>query len=175
MSTDNSVEFTRLWTNVQPNVMAYISASVRQFSDAQDVVQNVAVAAVKKFDDYDRAKPFAGWIIGIARVEVLRYLRQHAKDRHQLVDEDVLVQLAGTWERNLNQLEEERAALMQCLKLLRGRPREMIEHRYGSGLKTAEIAEITGLKPGYVSVSLNRAYQQLRACIDRRRSMGADA
>ncbi len=167
MSLASATEFAKLWSRVQPNVFAYVSATVRRFQDAEDVLQNVAVSGIRKFDQYDPDRPFVPWIIGIARIEILKYLRAHGRDQHEFVDEELLVQLAGACERTFPELDHQRAALAKCLPKLNGRMREIVELRYGKAMKTGMIAEALSLAPGYVSVVLNRAYQQLRKCIDR--------
>jgi RNA polymerase sigma-70 factor, ECF subfamily len=171
MSRDSATEFAKLWTRVQPNVFAYVSATIRSFQDAEDVLQNVAVTAIRKFAQYDPDRPFVPWIIGIARIEVLKYLRARGNDQHELVDEDLLVALAGACERTFPELDLQRAALAQCLPKLKGRMREVVERRYGQGMKTGMIAEAMDLAPGYVSVVLNRAYRHLRECIDRQATL----
>lgn len=158
---------------MQPNVFAYICATVRCFADAEDVLQNVAMTAIRKFSGYDAAKPFDAWIIGIARVEILRHLRAQARDRHELVDDQLLELLAGAHERILPDMNAQRSALAHCRKKLTGRMRDVIERRYGQEMKTASIAEATGLSVAYVSVALNRAYRRLRECIGRTLKEGA--
>ena len=51
---------TRLWLEAEPAVRAYVGASVRGFHDAEDVVQQVALTAARRFDEFDasRHRPF---------------------------------------------------------------------------------------------------------------------
>lgn len=171
MSPDNQTQFAKLWTRAQPNVLAYISASIRGFQDAEDVLQNVAVVAIRKFSNYDHGRPFVPWILGIAKYEVLHFLRSRSKDPHEWVDDELLTLLAGAYERRFEILDQERAALADCLPNLRGKMRDAVEQRHGEGIKPAVIAESMGTSPGYVSILLNRAYKQLRKCISQRIAM----
>lgn len=168
MDSEQAVEFTRLWTRVQPNVFSYIASTVRNLSDAEDVLQCVAAAAVRKFEDYEPERPFIAWVIGIARFEILNYLRSHTSDRHDLMDEEFLAKVAGAYEAIHDELDDRRHALKSCILLLKGRAREVVTHRYFRMLKTGAIAELLGLSPGHVSVILNRSYKQLRHCIEKR-------
>jgi len=167
MDQSQIAQFTALWTQAQPAVFAFISSTVISFDDAEDVLQKVASVAVTKFDEFDSARPFTGWAIGIAQYEILMYLRTHANDRHEFVAE-ALGHIAVAFENVAPDLDEQRGALAACLKRLTCRSREVVEKRYAEGLKTAAIARLMGLTPGNVSVILNRSYQKLRECIDTR-------
>lgn len=163
--------FTVLWTQARSSVFAFISASVTHFADAEDLLQKVATTLVGKFDEYDQTRPFVAWAIGFARFEILRHMRDRDCDRHQLVG-DTMADIAKAFEDVASELEDRRAALAECLKQVTGRSRQILEKRYGSGLKTGQIAIQMELKPGNVSVILNRTYRQLRECIDRKLAAG---
>ena len=44
--------FTTLWTQAQRSVFAFISATVTNFADAEDVLQKVSTVALSKFDEF---------------------------------------------------------------------------------------------------------------------------
>jgi RNA polymerase sigma factor (sigma-70 family) len=73
-------EVARLWTLAQPVVSSYVASLVRDFRDRDDVLQDVAVAVLDSFGNYDPARPFAAWAIGLARNQVLLYLRRKGCD-----------------------------------------------------------------------------------------------
>jgi len=168
MDSEQAVDFAQLWTCAQPNVFSYIASAVRNLADAEDVLQSTATVAVRKFPDYDPSRPFIAWVIGIARFEILNYLRSHSNDRHDFIDEEFLATLASAYEVIHEELDARRHALRSCLSILKGRARQVIEHRYLNGMKTGAVASGLGLSPGNVSVILNRAYKQLRECIENR-------
>lgn len=162
--------FTTLWTQAQRSVFAFISASVTNFADAEDVLQKVSTVAVSKFDEFSEdggLAEFVAWTIAIARFETLRHLRDRGTDRHEFVAESI-GHLAEAFEEIAPEYEARREALAVCMSQLSGRPREVLEKRYGLGLKTGVIAQMLGLSAGNVSVILNRAYRRLRECVDSR-------
>ncbi len=79
---NDSEQLTVEWTKAQPVVAAYISSLVPDFHDAEDILHQVAVTLVQKFDQYDRQRPFVAWAIGIAKYEVLKHRRKIATDKH---------------------------------------------------------------------------------------------
>lgn len=169
--------FTALWTQAQRSVFAFISATVTNFADAEDVLQRVSAIALAKFTDFSAdgtEKQFISWTIAIARYEVLRYLRDRASDRHQFQAES-LGQLAAAFEAVSPEYDARREALAACISQLSGRSRRVLEKRYGENMGTGAIAELLGLSPGNVSVILNRTYQRLRQCVSGRLAAEAGA
>ena len=63
--------------------------SVTDFHESEEVLQRVAVTLVRKYEQYDRGRPFVAWAIGVAKLEALTFLRERGKDR--LVFDDALV------------------------------------------------------------------------------------
>jgi RNA polymerase sigma-70 factor (ECF subfamily) len=167
ITMDTSEKFTRLWTEAQPMVSAYVAACVPDFHAAEDLLQNVAVTLLRKFDEYDASRPFIGWAIGIAKFEILRHRRRQARSvldfRPELADElaDELVQMTP-------ELELRAQALRRCTEQLQGRSSEIVRLCYAEGLKPRQIAETLGLNSLVVRVALNRARSALRKCIERR-------
>ena len=62
-------EITVLWTRAHPAVSAFISSMVPDFQDADDILQQVAVAIVQNYDRYNKERSFVSWAIGIAEYE----------------------------------------------------------------------------------------------------------
>lgn len=167
MDDRHVTRFTTLWTKAQPTVFAFVSSAIVNFADAEDVLQRVAGAAVQKFEEYDDSRPFLNWVIGIARFEVLRYLRDSATDRHRYVAES-LPHIAEAFETIHSDLDARRKALSECLKGIQGQHRDILEMRYAEGMKSGRIAEALGTTSGNISVILNRIYRRLRNCIELR-------
>ena len=67
MGPDDQDRFTRCWTQAQPAIAGYIAALVPDPHAADDVVQEVAVILLRKFAEYDPARPFIAWAMGVAK------------------------------------------------------------------------------------------------------------
>src|SRR5262245_10759990 len=68
-------EFTDLWPQAASRVRAYVMMSIASYHDAEDVVQEVALALSNSMHNYDRSRPFLEWALGFARMRVLRHLK----------------------------------------------------------------------------------------------------
>lgn len=162
----NREELTVYWTQAQPIVAAFISSMIQSFQDAEDVLQMTAITLAKKYDQYDRSRPFVAWAIGIAKYEVLNYRRQRAKDRH-IFDDTVVDQITQAYQETASELNGLRNALRKCLKEVKGRSRKLLELRYIRELKPTRIARQLGMTTNAVFVALHRIRVALRECIER--------
>jgi len=169
---DRTQRFALLWVRSQGTVSAYVFGVVRSPHDAEDVLSEVAIAAVEHFDSYDPQRSFTGWVLGIARHRVLHYLRTTRRDRH-VFSPDALESIAHACEEAHDTQDDRRAALHRCVDELGDDHQRLIEMRYGQSMKPAEIADSLGLARGAVRQKLLRIRQILADCIDRRLHGGA--
>jgi RNA polymerase sigma-70 factor (ECF subfamily) len=158
-----------LWTQAQPAVSAFVHALVGNASDRDEVLQMVALSVLESFEGYDGARPFLPWALGVARKEVANFRR--TSERFPSLSEAAQAALAVAI---AEVAEGERATLVhlaECMAKLAGRPREVCELRYRSGLKPARIAEVLGMQPNTVAKALERVRAELRECIERHESL----
>lgn len=64
--SESREEFTRLWLAAESSVSTYVFASITEFHNAEDVVQQIALNAASRFDEFDAEPPFLGWVLWIA-------------------------------------------------------------------------------------------------------------
>ena len=167
MNSDQAEQFALLWVGAQSTVGAFIRSLIPDFQQAEDVLQRVAVTLVRKFEQYDPQRPFAAWAIGVAKYEVLYFRRERATDRH-VFDDEIVDQIASSYQRFAVEVDPFREALERCLKHLDGRSKEAIELRYAAGLNSTAVADKMRLSPGAARMLLCRARQALRQCIEQR-------
>lgn len=159
-------EMALLWTQSYHLLAAFVASAVPNFHDAEDIMQQTAVAAATRFADYDRSRPFSRWVIGIARHKILNHQQKRYRDRHVFSDE-TLMQIAEVHERMEEEDELMKLALRKCIEKVGARSRQLLELRYTRELKPARIADKMGMAPNAVSAALSRVRQVLEACIRR--------
>ncbi len=171
MSNDksHSEELAVYWAQHQPVVAGYISSLISNFQDADDVLQNVAVVTVKKFDEYDREKPFASWVIGIARNMVHRYYAEKKNQGRVILDCRAVEALSDVYEREFDKISHHhdiaQGALERCMQQLKGRWKKVLEMYYLRELSPIRIAQQLGITRNNVFVSLHRIRMALRECV----------
>lgn len=159
-------EMTLYWTHSQSIVAAYISASIPNFEDANDVLQSVALTIVRSYDKYNKQTPFTAWAIGIARNEILHYYRKVGRDRH-VFDDELVEKIAQVYQEKNSDLHEIKKALEQCMTKLEGRWKEVIHLRYLRGMDARRIGQSFGISQNAVFALLHRIRFFLRECIQR--------
>lgn len=161
---ERTMQLALLWTDAQPAVFGYILSLVKDFTDAEDVLQKVALAVVDQFDTYNPEFSFQGWAFGIAKNQTRTFQRGLYKDKHVFSDEMVQL-LAETYEEIEDELGDLSEKLIHCINKVEGRAHKILELRYQDEHKTGVIAKLLGLSPGNVSVILNRTHQFLKNCM----------
>ncbi|MBP8605095.1 MAG: sigma-70 family RNA polymerase sigma factor [Phycisphaerae bacterium] len=165
MNSEKKIEEIAVyWTQAQSIVSAFISSTVPNFEDANDVLQSVAVAVVRKYDTYDRKSPFTAWAIGIARNEVLHYKRKYARDKH-IFDDELVNKIAQTYHEKSSELDDMKKALEKCVSKIEGRWKQILQMRYVREMDAKRIAQCLGVSSNAVFVALHRIRLSLRECI----------
>ncbi|MEM6258665.1 MAG: sigma-70 family RNA polymerase sigma factor [Planctomycetota bacterium] len=167
MSSDPKPNLTLLWMQAQPVLEAYLSAMIRDRAVVEDVLQQVALTCTEKFDQFDPARPFTGWAMGVARNKVLQFFDRSGSDRHRFSSE-LIGRLADTAERLAPAAQDQRDALARCIEQLPPKSLALVKRRYVQDLKPGRIAESLGLSPNAVRIALHRVREALRRCIEQR-------
>ena len=173
LTTLQMTQLARDWTSAQPVVAAFIRGLVPLHHDAEDLLQRTAIALVRRYPGYDPARPFVGFALGVARVEVLRYRREVGRQR-AVFDTDAVEAVAEAFREVAPVAGEVQSALWQCVDRLRGRVREVFALHYGQGLSAAEIAARVDRPASAVSVTLHRGRRAVRHCLERRLLAGGE-
>ena len=170
---DNHIqeEIAILWTNAHSAVAAFVSSIVPRFQDADDIIQQVAVAVIKNYDKFDKDRPFVAWAIGIARNEILMYHRNNSQ-RKLMFSVGAIQTLSEVYETETTKLGDMREALNVCITKLKGRAKRILEMRYLSELSIPRIAQKLGMTHSAVYTTFHRIRIALRDCIIREMSSG---
>ncbi len=167
MAKPETDQFVRLWVRHQNDLLRTIAPLVGSMDDAQDVLQETALALWKKFDEYEQNQPFLPWAREFAKYEVLMHHRRRQKYTfltHPLIE--ALVER----QRDLETITENRGRVLKdCIDNLRDSDRLLLLRRYAEPRTTIqEVAEATGQTANALYKTLQRIRRQLLLCINRR-------
>lgn len=154
---------TRLWLEAEATVQAYVFAAVRDIHDAEDVVQQVALTAARRFDQYDAARPFIAWVMWLARSRIVDHYRK--KGREKLVFSETLLERFELALVQGHQQDARQAALERCLDKLPEKSRRLVELRYESDSSMQRVADALDSTAASVRVMLFRVRNQLAQCV----------
>jgi RNA polymerase sigma-70 factor (ECF subfamily) len=172
--TSKQDQFSALIADTQQRVFGYILGLVRNSADAQDVLQQTAVTAWRKFDQFDPNTEFFPWAIAIARYETLSFLKYRRRSRLYF-DQDLMLQLEQDACNVVGDDADARfKALTQCLTKLPASDLKLIECRYSLDMNSHQIGELLERSQPSICNSLKRIRETLMHCISRSlSSMGA--
>ncbi len=160
-----SNDVVAMWTRVQPSVWAFIASMVPNFHDAEDILQTVALIAIRKSERYAPNASFLSWCVGIARLEVLKWWQRRGRDK-LIFDDEALNLLAQAQDQLEPEAPEIRQALVRCARRLTPRAHKMLEMRYLQDLRAPAIAKRLGMSSGAVRTMLHRVRNTLQRCIE---------
>lgn len=152
------------WAKAQPSLTAFLIASTPQFSDAEDLLQEVAAEIARRFDDYNPARPFLPWALWVAKIKIADFYRARERSPVRFIGESIDA-LSEACERVQATLSEEKWALEKCLRNLTGRSRQLLQLRYFEDLTPQEISSRVGMTSGAVRIALLRTRSALLACV----------
>lgn len=158
--------FVELFARNEGNLKAFVRSMLPTWHDADEVVQQVALVAWRKFDQFDPQSSFIKWVCVIARFEALAYRRKMARDR-LVFSEDLISLMAEEGTEEMPQRHAENKALEKCLQKLPNKQREFVTLAYTPGITAKSISDKEGVRPGSFYMRLNRIRKQLLVCIQK--------
>lgn len=154
--------FEAFFRNHYGVVVRLAQSVVGDFQGAQDVAQDVFLAAYRRFPGgYEQA---AGWVRAAAVHTALNMIRgDRRREKRQLLTQEV-----GSWPSAEDAVidREVRAEVRCLLGRLPRRSAAVLVMRHG-GMSYAEIAAALGVRVGHVGTLLRRAEAALRKEMDR--------
>ncbi|MEO0477312.1 MAG: sigma-70 family RNA polymerase sigma factor [Planctomycetota bacterium] len=152
------------WHKWQVSIRAYLVAAVSNYHDAEDLLQQVAVAVARDYEKYDPETPFIRWTIAIARKRVLNYRRSKAMSR-LVFSQDTLDVLAGAMPEEAPAEAATKAALNDCIGKLQERSQQALKLRYEQDLKPTEIGNQLNMTATAVTTLMHRVHKALAKCV----------
>jgi RNA polymerase sigma-70 factor (ECF subfamily) len=160
---ENHAEFLRLYVEVQDSLRIYLASLLFGREETLETSQEVALALWKKFQPGMDSVSFRRWAFGVARMQVLAFRRDKARERLTFSD-DLTLLLSDAVEEQATQLEAERGALEHCMRKLPERQIQILNGFYLSKLKIEVLASQIGLSVAALYKSLHRTRLQLMDC-----------
>jgi RNA polymerase sigma-70 factor (ECF subfamily) len=160
----SQADFVALYESQRVPLRGFLLAATGCPHQADDLLQNVACVLLAKFARYDHGRPFGPWVIGIARLEVLKWRQRRARRREVLSVEAIDV-MAADFAGRPDLLAERLALLPDCIAQLQEAARRLVALRYDEGLAAKAIAARVGRTPAAIDMALSRIRRTLRDCM----------
>jgi RNA polymerase sigma-70 factor, ECF subfamily len=158
-------QFLSLFLRSEREIFRYVAALVPNVSDAEDIVQQTAVALWEKFDAYDPIQPFTPWACRFALNKARQWIER--RQRWQaLLEGGLAEELSQRREQLRPELECTLKHLEQCLAKLPEEQRSLVEGYYYHRTAIEELAEHSGRTVAATYKALQRIRQALQLCVE---------
>ena len=163
---DSHEVFLRLWTHHEPELRAFVRSCCPHAQEVDEVMQDVSIAAWRKFSSLEDHDAFGAWACMIARYELLMTRRRFARDR-LVLSEDIVKLFADEAADELPMRNRQLEALEGCIQRLPKERRELALAAYGRDQSIREMAAQLGRSEGSLYQLLARIRRELQRCIER--------
>lgn len=162
-----SEEFVQLFTRHQRPLYLFLLSQCPNPIEAEEILQETNVIIWKKYAQFEVGTNFFAWTCKIARFEFLKHRERRTRERIVFSDEFVSMVADEVEERSVT-LEQRREALIECLRKLNDKDRQLIEKRYSPGESGKSVAQFLNRPANAVYQSLSRIRRTLHTCVTRR-------
>ena len=171
--------FAELVRRYQRQVRAFVSRWIRDAHSADDIAQEVFLAAFQQLPAYQGDSEFLTWLLGIARHKSLTALRavlrrQQQQQRHLdalLVERRWETLDGAVHEANADSLQQLHDALGDCVESLTPGARELVAAHYFRQESAESIAAALQRKSSAVRMTLLRIRRALGDCLRQRHGL----
>jgi RNA polymerase sigma-70 factor (ECF subfamily) len=157
--------FLSLFLRSEREIFRYVAALVPNAADAEDIVQQTALALWEKFAAYDPNQPFTPWACRFALNKTRQWIER--RQRWQaLLENGLAEELERRREEMKPELELQLSHLEQCFKKLPPEQRDLMEGYYHRRDDVEKLAEKSGRTVAATYKTLQRVRQALQTCIE---------
>lgn len=157
--------FLSLFLRSEREVFRYVAALVPNVADAEDIVQQTALALWEKFDSYDPNQPFTPWACRFALNKTRQWMER--RQRWQaLLQNGLAEELAQRREELRPELEVRLKHLEGCIGKLPGEQRSLVERYYYHRTGIDSVAGNSGRSVEATYKALQRIRASLQVCIE---------
>ena len=158
-------QFLSLFLRSEREVFRYVAALVPNIADAEDIVQQTALALWEKFDGYDASQPFTPWACRFALNKTKQWLERRQRWL-ALLEGGLAEELAQRRDELRPEIETRLKHLEGCLDKLPAEQRSMVEGYYYRRDAIEKLAEGSDRTVAAAYKTLQRIRQALQTCIE---------
>lgn len=161
--------FLSLFLRSEREIFRYVAALVPNVADAEDIVQQTAMALWEKFDAYDPAQPFTPWACRFALNKARQWIERRQRWQ-MLLERGLAEELAQRRQELQPELERRLKHLEACVGKLPPAQRSLIEGYYYERNDIDALARRSGRTVAATYKLLQRVRHLLQLCMSARQT-----
>ncbi|MCH9683679.1 MAG: RNA polymerase sigma factor [Deltaproteobacteria bacterium] len=154
----------RLFQRHFDSVFRFFSGRLASANDVTDMVQKTFLACLESRDRWSSIERFRPFLLGVARNQLLMFLRYHQVRRGEQPHGSLQERWAASDAEGISMVAARRAEQRKLLVALRHLPLDLqitLELHYWEGFSTREIGEVMGISSATVKSRLVKARRLL--------------
>ncbi|MEM9410144.1 MAG: sigma-70 family RNA polymerase sigma factor [Planctomycetota bacterium] len=161
----DAAAFGQLVVNYQLDIRCFLRSRLRDPACADDLAQDVFLAAMTSIPNLKEAKSIKSWLLSIARFKLIDYCRKQSRQKISF-DTEVTLQLVQTEKIETDQDQNEIILqLKRCIGTLSEKHRVYIKKYYFEKVSATDLANQSNQQPGTIRMTLLRIRKALAKCI----------
>jgi RNA polymerase sigma-70 factor (ECF subfamily) len=166
-STAAQRQFLSLFLRSEREIFRYVAVLIPNVADAEDIVQQTALALWEKFDAYDPAQPFTPWACRFALNKARQWIER--RQRWQtLLENGLAEELAQRRQELQPEFERRLSHLDACLERLSPSQQSIVRAYYYDRNRIETVAQQTGKSVAATYKMLQRVRHTLQRCVEDR-------
>jgi RNA polymerase sigma-70 factor, ECF subfamily len=157
--------FLSLFLRSEREIFRYVAVLVPNATDAEDIVQQTAMALWEKFDAYDASQPFTPWACRFALNKARQWIERHQRWK-ALLEHGLAEELAQRRQELQPEFERRLQHLDRCLRRLPPAQRSLVQAYYYERTNIGSLAEQTGRTVDATYKMLQRIRRSLQTCVE---------
>ena len=164
IESPRSAEFIRLWMLHGQRVYGYLLTLASNYTDADELYQDVGMTLWEKFDEFTPGTSFEAWArqVALNKVRNFRKLRRHGT---VLCSPEFLDTIHERFTEQAETLNAQHTVFADCFNKLPRKQKDLITQRYEPGATPKSVASQTGRSLAAVYQALRRIHNSLFDCV----------
>ncbi|MGH2866326.1 MAG: RNA polymerase sigma factor [Solirubrobacteraceae bacterium] len=159
--------FEALYRSSRDDVFAYVMTLLGDRAAAEDVTALAFERAYRRRRTFDRRRgEERAWLFGIARYAALDELRRRKRVAALVTDPEDTAPGSVVGSEDGTEVALRRTTVLQALRTLPAREREVIALKFHAGLANTELARVLGISESAAGTLLYRTMEKLRKACD---------
>ena len=151
--------YAELVSQYYPSCMRVATRMLRNRADAEDVVQETFLRALRALSSYDQEVPFRAWLFRILLNRCHTVALSRTRRERRFVSDDVALHTAAA---KPDAVPDNEAGVIAAVEELEPKLREAFLLKYVEEMEYTEMARITGASISALKMRVKRACEALR-------------
>ncbi|MCB1179718.1 MAG: RNA polymerase sigma factor [Leptospiraceae bacterium] len=161
----DSVSYKKLLEELSKEIEMILAGKIFNPADREDLLQEILLGIHRAKDSFDPTKKIRPWLYSIINFKIIDYIR--AYKRKSFISYQSDSPETPVYFDFINEKEEEFKILLEKMKLLPVKQKEMVRLLKLEGKSIKEVSELTGMSISSVKVTLHRAIKNLQKLVKR--------